>query len=123
MEALAQPRPQAVTSMRPRTATPTRTPGAAGRRRVLLMLHTVMEPAVDRSSTAAAHRHSAAGATTLGATPAGAPGLQALAAGVAAAEAGAGAEEDSGEAADSGASPRAGCSQKVGRTISLGGSK
>src|SRR5271166_3608291 len=123
MDPLGQPRPQAVTNMRPRTATPTRTREVAGRRQVLLMPHTVMEAAVDRTSTAAAHRHSAAGATTLGATPAGGPGPRALAAGAVAAEAEVGVAADSMEAADSGASPRVGCSQKVGRTISLGGSK
>ena len=56
-----QPRARMVTSMPPRTATPTRTQGVAGRKRVpLLMLHTVGEAAVDRTITAAA-RHRGSG--------------------------------------------------------------
>lgn len=103
MEALGQPRLRAVTSMRPQTATPTRTLGVAGRRPVLLMLHAVGEAAaVDRTTTAADRRHSAAGAVTLVATPAGAPGLRAPAAGAAVAEVVAGVVEGF-EAADSGA--------------------
>src|SRR5271167_744850 len=59
------------TSMRPRMATPTRTPGAAGRSRVpVLMLHTVGEAVAEAGiRIAAAHRHSVAGAAIL-ATPA-----------------------------------------------------
>ena len=69
------------------------------------MLHTVMEAAVDRTTTAADHRLSAATAATLAATPAGAPGPRALADGVvvAEAEAGAAAEEAFEEAAAAGA--------------------
>ena len=69
------------------------------------MPHTVMEAAVDRTTTAAAHRHSAATAATLAATPAGGPGLRALADGVVAAEAVAGVavEEAFEEAAADGA--------------------
>ena len=71
-----------VTGMPPRTATPTRTQGVAGRKRVpLLMLHTVGEAAVDRTITAAAHRHSAAGGATQAATPDGGLDLRALRAG------------------------------------------
>jgi len=101
MEPLGQPRPQAATSMRPRTATPTRTRGVAGRRRVHLMPHTVMEAAVDRTTTAEAHRHSAAGAATpAAATPAGGRGLRAPGAGavVAAAAVGVVAEDSEEEA-------------------------
>ena len=71
-----------VTGMPPRTATPTRTQGVAGRRRVpLLMLHTVGEAAVDRTITAAAHRHSAAGVATQAAIPVGGLDLRVLRAG------------------------------------------
>lgn len=48
-------------------------------------MHTVGET-VDRSPTAVAHRHSAAGAAILVATPGGGPGLRAPEAGAAAAE-------------------------------------
>jgi hypothetical protein len=92
-ETLAPPRAQMATGTPLRTATHTRTPGAAGRRQApLLMPHTVGEAAVDRTITAAAHRpHSAAGAVILEATPAGVPDLPAHRAGavVAAVEAGA----------------------------------
>src|SRR5580692_644941 len=81
-----QPRAQMATSMRPRTATPTRTQGVAGRRRVpILMLHTGGEAAVDRTITAAAHRRSAGGVATQVATPDGGLDLRALRAGEAAA--------------------------------------
>src|SRR5271166_57017 len=113
-EPLGQPRPQAVTSMRPQTATPTRTRGVAGRRRVHRMPHTVMEAAVDRTTTAADHRHSAAGAATLAATPAGGPGLRALAAGAVVAEAEAGvAVEGSGEEEAAGARSPVDCSHEA----------
>jgi len=82
MELLEQPKAQTVTSTRPRTATPTKIPGVAGRSLVLPMLHTVGEAAVDRTITAAVHRHSAAGAAIL-ATPGGAPSLRAPRAGAA----------------------------------------
>src|SRR5580692_2565600 len=82
------------TSMRPRMAMPTRTPGAAGRARAPLMRHTVMEAAVDRTITAviraitaaAHHPHSAGGAIILAVSPAGDPGLPARRAGAAEAE-------------------------------------
>jgi hypothetical protein len=63
------------------------------------MLHTVGEAAVDRTTTAEAHRHSAAGATTPAATPAGARGLRAPAGGAAVAEVAVGAEVEVSEAA------------------------
>ena len=51
------------------------------------MQHTVGEAAVDRTTTAADHRRSAAGVATLVATPAGGLGLRAPGAGAAVAEA------------------------------------
>src|SRR5277367_1296319 len=87
------------TSMRPRMATPTRTPGAAGRSPVpVRMLHTVGEAVAEAGiRIAAARRHSVGGAAIL-ATPAavvGAHGPLARRAGAAAAAAADGVVVDS----------------------------
>jgi hypothetical protein len=93
MEPLGQPKAQTVTSMRPRTAMPTKTLGVAGRRQALPMLHTVGEEAADRTITAAVHRPSAAGAIL--AIRAGAPSLRVPRAGAAVVEVEDGAVEGS----------------------------
>src|SRR5271156_1396342 len=84
-EPWAPPKVQMATNMPPRTAIPTRIPGAAGRAPIPIpMPRTVTEAAVDRKITAAApHLHSAAGAVILVATPVGAPSLRAPRAGAA----------------------------------------
>src|SRR5260370_27314668 len=65
MEPSGPRRAQMATSMRQRTATPTRTLGVAGITRVpVLMMRTVGEAAADRSPIVT-HRHSVAGAATL----------------------------------------------------------
>ncbi len=89
-EPWAPPKVQMATSTRPRTATFTKTPGAAGRAPIL-MLRTVGEAAATRTITAATptitadhHLHSAAGeATDRVATPAGGPDPRARRAGAA----------------------------------------